>query len=75
VTTRVTVSARRSHTGLVIPHYDASPGYATVIEPGMVFTIEPMLNLGTPESVMWDDGWTVLTADGRRSAQSSTRSS
>jgi len=57
------------HTGLVIPHYDASPGYATVIEPGMVFTIEPMLNLGTPESVMWDDGWTVLTADGRRSAQ------
>ena len=57
------------HTGLVIPHYDASPGYATVLEPGMVFTIEPMLNLGTPEWVMWDDGWTVLTADGRRSAQ------
>ena len=35
----------------------------------MVFTIEPMLNLGTPDWVMWDDGWTVLTADGRRSAQ------
>jgi methionyl aminopeptidase len=57
------------HTGLVIPHYDAAPGYDTVIEPGMVFTIEPMLNLGTPEWVMWDDDWTVLTADGRRSAQ------
>ncbi|NKY39737.1 hypothetical protein HGA02_09405, partial [Cellulomonas septica] len=42
--------------------------YDTVIEPGMVFTIEPMLNLGTPDWVMWDDDWTVVTADGRRSA-------
>jgi methionyl aminopeptidase len=57
------------HTGLVVPHYDAAPGYDTLIEPGMVFTIEPMLNLGTPDWVMWDDDWTVLTADGRRSAQ------
>ena len=57
------------HTGLVIPHYDSAPHYATLIEPGMVFTIEPMLNLGTPDCVSWDDGWTVLTADGRRSAQ------
>ena len=57
------------HTGLVVPHYDAAPAYDTLIEPGMVFTIEPMLNLGTPDWVMWDDDWTVLTADGRRSAQ------
>lgn len=57
------------HTGLVVPHYDAAPAYATVIEPGMVFTIEPMLNLGTPDWELWDDGWTVVTADGRRSAQ------
>lgn len=57
------------HTGLVIPHYDAAPGYDTVIEPGMVFTIEPMLDLGTADWTMWDDGWTVLTADGSRSAQ------
>jgi len=57
------------HTGLVIPHYDAAPAYDTLIEPGMVFTIEPMLNLGTPDWVMWDDDWTVLTADGKRSAQ------
>lgn len=57
------------HTGLVVPHYDAAPGYDTVIEPGMVFTIEPMLNLGTPDWLMWDDDWTVVTADGRRSAQ------
>ena len=57
------------HTGLIVPHYDSAPAYDTVIEPGMVFTIEPMLNLGTPDWVMWDDDWTVLTADGLRSAQ------
>ncbi len=57
------------HSGLVIPHYDAAPAYDTVIEPGMTFTIEPMLNLGTPDWVEWDDDWTVLTADGRPSAQ------
>ncbi|GIG27472.1 type I methionyl aminopeptidase [Cellulomonas marina] len=57
------------HTGLVVPHYDAAPAYDRVIEPGMVFTIEPMLNLGTPDWRTWDDGWTVVTADGRRSAQ------
>lgn len=57
------------HTGLVVPHYDAAPAYGTVIEPGMVFTIEPMLDLGTADWEMWDDGWTVVTADRRRSAQ------
>ena len=56
------------HSGLVIPHYD-EPRYDTVIEPGMTFTIEPMLTLGTEEWVMWDDEWTVLTADGSRTAQ------
>jgi methionyl aminopeptidase len=60
---------RTFHSGLVIPHYDAAPSYNTIIEPGMTFTIEPMLNLGTPEWEMWDDGWTVVTADRRRSAQ------
>jgi methionyl aminopeptidase len=35
----------------------------------MCFTIEPMINLGTPEVVMSNDGWTVLTADGKLSAQ------
>ena len=52
-----------------MPHYDAAPNYATVIEPGMTFTIEPMLTLGTHEWEMWDDGWTVVTKDRRRSAQ------
>jgi methionyl aminopeptidase len=56
------------HSGLVVPHYD-DPTATTVLEPGMTFTIEPMLNLGTPEWWMWDDGWTVVTRDGRRSAQ------
>ncbi len=57
------------HSGLVVPHYDAAPQYDRVIEPGMVFTIEPMLNLGTADWTTWDDGWTVVTADLRRSAQ------
>jgi methionyl aminopeptidase len=56
------------HSGLVVPHYD-EPATTTVLEPGMTFTIEPMLNLGTHEWRMWDDGWTVVTLDGRRSAQ------
>jgi methionyl aminopeptidase len=57
------------HSGLIVPHYDAAPAYNTVMVPGMTFTIEPMLNLGTHEWTMWDDGWTVVTKDGRRSAQ------
>jgi methionyl aminopeptidase len=56
------------HSGLVVPHFD-DPHYDTVIEAGMTFTIEPMLNLGTPDYDMWDDGWTVVTKDRRRSAQ------
>jgi methionyl aminopeptidase len=56
------------HSGLVVPHYD-DPRATTVMQPGMTFTIEPMLTLGTYEWDMWDDGWTVVTRDGRRSAQ------
>ena len=56
------------HSGLVIPHYDA-PYYDTVAQPGMTFTIEPMIALGTHEWEMWDDGWTVLTLDGSHCAQ------
>jgi len=56
------------HSGLIIPHYD-EPQFDDVIEVGMTFTIEPMLNLGTHEWDMWDDGWTVVTKDRRRSAQ------
>jgi methionyl aminopeptidase len=56
------------HSGLIVPHYD-DPSHDLVMEPGMTFTIEPMLNLGTHEWDMWDDGWTVVTKDRRRSAQ------
>lgn len=56
------------HTGLIIPHYDA-PEYNTLIEPGMVFTVEPMINLGTHEWDMWSDNWTVVTRDRKISAQ------
>ncbi|MFT4186447.1 MAG: type I methionyl aminopeptidase [Micrococcaceae bacterium] len=57
------------HTGLIIPHYDPSPQYSELIEEGMTFTIEPMLTLGTHEWDMWDDGWTVVTKDRKRTAQ------
>ena len=56
------------HSGLVIPHYD-DPSYDTMMSAGMTFTIEPMLNLGTADWDMWDDGWTVVTRDRKRSAQ------
>ncbi len=56
------------HSGLVVPHYD-DPRATTVMEPGMTFTIEPMLTLGSYDYDVWDDGWTVVTADRRRSAQ------
>ncbi|MGI8523373.1 MAG: type I methionyl aminopeptidase [Nocardioides sp.] len=56
------------HSGLIVPHYD-DPRYAEEILAGMTFTIEPMLNLGTHEWEMWDDEWTVVTKDHRRSAQ------
>ena len=56
------------HSGLIIPHYDA-PQYSTIIEEGMVFTVEPMLTLGTSDWRLWEDGWTVVTADGSRCAQ------
>ena len=56
------------HSGLIIPHYD-DPNYNDTIQSGMTFTIEPMLNLGTHEWDMWEDGWTVVTKDRMFSAQ------
>ncbi|HAM24872.1 MAG TPA: type I methionyl aminopeptidase [Actinobacteria bacterium] len=56
------------HSGLVVPHYD-DPRADLILEPGMTFTIEPMLTLGSIDYVIWDDQWTVVTRDGRRSAQ------
>jgi methionyl aminopeptidase len=63
------------HSGLIVPHYDSAPAFNTVMEVGMVFTIEPMLTLGTPENPggiewrEWPDGWTVTTKDKILTAQ------
>jgi methionyl aminopeptidase len=57
------------HSGLIIPHYDSAPLYSDVMEVGMVFTIEPMLTLGTHKWEMWKDDWTVTTADKSITAQ------
>ena len=56
------------HSGLVIPHYD-DPRALTTMETGMTFTIEPMLTLGGIDYDIWDDAWTVVTKDRRRTAQ------
>jgi len=56
------------HSGLYVPHYD-NPRLTVVMEPGMTFTIEPMITLGTHEYQMWRDGWTVVTKDGKWTAQ------
>ncbi|GLY49230.1 methionine aminopeptidase [Lentzea sp. NBRC 102530] len=59
---------RTFHSGLVVLHYD-EPSVKTVLEPGMTFTIEPMITLGDYEGEMWDDGWTVTTRDKSWTAQ------
>ncbi|WP_405218450.1 type I methionyl aminopeptidase [Agrococcus sp. Ld7] len=56
------------HSGLIIPHYDTDR-FDTEIVPGMVFTIEPMLTLGTHEWELWDDSWTAVTKDRSITAQ------
>jgi methionyl aminopeptidase len=57
------------HSGLVIPHYDSTPHFNDEIKVGMVFTIEPMLTLGTHEWDIWSDDWTVVTKDRSITAQ------
>jgi methionyl aminopeptidase len=56
------------HSRPQIPHY-YEPSASTVMEPGMTFTIEPMITVGTWRHLDWDDGWTAVTADGGRTAQ------
>ena len=56
------------HTELQIPHY-YSPQARTIMEVGMVFTIEPMITIGSPREVVWDDGWTAVTEDRKLTAQ------
>ena len=51
-----------------VPHF-YTPSASTILQPGMVFTIEPMITQGAWRERIWADGWTAVTADGRRSAQ------
>ena len=51
------------HTKPTILHYD-EPRATTIMEPGMTFTVEPMLTLGGYDWYAWDDDWTILTKDG-----------
>ncbi|OUL34919.1 type I methionyl aminopeptidase [Nostoc sp. 106C] len=56
------------HTAPDIPHY-GTRGKGKRLRPGMVFTIEPMINEGTWEVEVLSDGWTALTRDRKLSAQ------
>ena len=60
--------AEQFHTDLQIPHYENRRA-DTIIEPGMTFTIEPMITMGAWQHQLWDDGWTAVTVDRRRTAQ------
>jgi methionyl aminopeptidase len=51
-----------------ILHY-GSPGDGAVLKPGMIFTVEPMINLGRPHVKVLSDGWTAVTRDRSLSAQ------
>jgi methionyl aminopeptidase len=57
----------RMHMDPLIPNH-GEPGHGPVLEPGMCFAVEPMVNLGTKNTRELDDGWTVITTDGRPSA-------
>jgi len=59
---------RQFHTDLHIPHY-YEPRLTLPMEPGMTFTIEPMITVGAHEHVLWGDGWTAATIDRKRTAQ------
>jgi len=58
---------RQLHEDPQIPNY-GSPHQGPLLEEGMALAIEPMVNQGTWQVKVQDDGWTVVTADGKRSA-------
>ncbi|MED5812710.1 type I methionyl aminopeptidase [Mycolicibacterium sp. 050232] len=58
---------RQMHMDPFLPN-EGSPGRGPFLEPGSVLAIEPMLTLGTTETKILDDEWTVVTADGTRAA-------
>ncbi len=60
---------RKMHEDPQIPNY-GKPGQGPKIKAGYVFAVEPMINLGTHQTKVLSDGWTVVTLDGRASAHS-----
>jgi methionyl aminopeptidase len=60
---------RRMHEAPQIPNY-GKPGTREKIRVGYVFAVEPMITLGKPETRILEDGWTVVTIDGKVSAHS-----
>ncbi len=56
------------HTDIHVPHY-YEPRLTQVMEPGMTFTIEPMITVGAYDHHIWDDRWTAVTIDRKRTAQ------
>lgn len=58
---------RHLHEDPDLPNY-GRPGHGLRIEPGLVLAMEPMINLGTRKVLMLEDGWTIVTADGKPSA-------
>src|SRR5919199_4485542 len=58
---------RRMHEDPQIPNY-GTPGKGAKIKRGYVFAVEPMINMGTHETKVLKDGWTVVTLDGQPSA-------
>ena len=61
-------TGRGFHEAPQVPHY-GRPGRGLRLTPGLVFTIEPMINEGAWEMEILDDGWTAVTIDGKLSAQ------
>jgi methionyl aminopeptidase len=58
---------KQLHEDPEIPNY-GPPGQGPILKEGMVFAIEPMVNVGTARTRMLNDGWTVVTEDGKPSA-------
>lgn len=56
------------HMSPSVPHYYSADA-TTIMQPGMIFTIEPMITMGSWKERMWDNGWTAVTSDGKRTAQ------
>ncbi|KAI8870281.1 methionyl aminopeptidase 1 [Ramicandelaber brevisporus] len=59
---------RLFHTAPTVFHFAGNKAVG-VMKPGHTFTIEPMINVGVHQDARWSDGWTIVTADGKRTAQ------